>query len=96
MKALVDTGSQVTLMSERVFRRHFKGPSVNVFRFKLTAANGNPIPTVGCFVTDIEYATNVIPDCVVVIGEDGPGQPDLLLGMNVLSQLPNFSLTPTP
>ena len=45
LKALVDTGSQVTLMSECVFRRHFKGPSVNVFRFKLTAANGNPIPT---------------------------------------------------
>ena len=98
MQGLVDTGSQVTLVTESLYERKLQSAACHTFRFTLTAANGRSIPTVGCIVTSISHEGSVVPDCVVVVVKDAPGQPDCLLGMNFLTKLPNFlpPLIPDP
>ena len=90
IKGQVDTGSQVTLVTKDVFCRT-KGAQRQPFYSKLTAANGQAIPALGCFATDITHAGHKVADCVVVIVEALPGGLSCLLGMNFLSRLPTFA-----
>ena len=96
VRGLVDTGSQVTIVSEGLYRRYLQQPSCLAFQFRLTAANGSAIPTIGCFVTDIVHQEQRVPGVVVVIVPDTPGQPDCILGTNFLSHLSQFPVPLAP
>ena len=93
VEATVDTGSQVTTLSETWFRRHLamrKMASPSVRWLRLSAANGQTIDSVGYLSADITVREEVIRECPVFIikssSPDDP-QPECLLGMNVIQQL---------
>ena len=92
--ALVDTGSQVTTIMESWFNEHLRQTSThNTYQFRLTAANGQPIPTVGCCTVDVVCGQQTVKDVVIVIVTDrqaDSSQPPCLLGMNLLCRLKEF------
>ena len=100
MLSLVDTGSQVTTVSETCFKQAFSDKSnVNVYKdnlFPLTAANGLEIPYVGIAVIDLDVSGFLIKQVGVLIVKDIPElhhdkkKVPGVLGTNVLSQLPNW------
>lgn len=65
---LLDTGSEVTTMSEAYFRRQFTGARLSSARWvKLTAANG-------CLYADVECLGMKLPGkCVLVLRDDVTG-----------------------
>ncbi len=54
LEAIVDTGSQVTTLTESFFCKNLDAETLKQHHrsFKLTAANGLEIPLSGCVVTD--------------------------------------------
>lgn len=91
---LLDTGSEVTTMSEGHFKKHFSGKVLSPAKWvKLTAANGLDIPVLGCLCTDVEcFGKRLTEKCVFVLRDDatsgkGPGEVPGILGMNVLADL---------
>ena len=95
--ALIDTGSEVTTVTERWFRRHFRSSDLNsVHWITRKGANGVEIPYAGIAELDVTIADcdcGVTP-ILVVKGSSDPGTVDIkeqtpaLLGMNVLERLP--------
>lgn len=91
---LLDTGSEVTTISESHFKQHFIGKELSPAKWvKLTAANGLDIPGVGCLYTDIEcFGKRLTGKCVFVLRDaatSGKGSSEVpgILGMNVLGDL---------
>ena len=93
LAALVDTGSQVTLMTQAAFRslQHSVPLQSLAGWLNITAANGSDVPYDGVFWADVEVRGVVVPG-ILVQREDKPTDPPVLLGMNVLGQV----LPPTP
>ena len=93
VEGLVDTGSQVTTIVESWFKSYLRDRVVkNTYLFKLTAANGQDIPTIGCCTVNIEINGIILNDVIVIIVKDkriNPGQPPCLIGMNVLRRIGN-------
>ncbi|KAJ8375587.1 hypothetical protein SKAU_G00061670 [Synaphobranchus kaupii] len=93
-RCLLDTGSEVTTMTETHFRQQFGAKRLSSATWvKLTAANGLDIPVVGCLYADVECLGMKLPGkCVFVVRDDpardkeGSAVPGLL-GMNILSEL---------
>ena len=88
--AIIDTGAQVTTIRESWFKQNLSD-LVETYRFdvKLGAANGDSLPTIGCFETDLLVGKYLVEDTVIVITKDvGNSQPDCLLGTNVLGKIP--------
>ena len=92
MTGLVDTGAQVTTVKLSWFENNLAG-KVSTYRFSLAlnAANGEPLPTVGCFNCTVRVGDHTL-ETVVIITKDqvGSNQPDCLLGTNVLGKIPQF------
>lgn len=93
-RCLLDTGSEVTTMSEAHFRRQFGGARLASARWiKLTAANGLDIPVVGCLYADVECLGMKLPGkCVFILRDKAAtseerGAVPGILGMNVLGDL---------
>ncbi|KAJ8360985.1 hypothetical protein SKAU_G00175100 [Synaphobranchus kaupii] len=93
-RCLLDTGPEVTTMSETHFKRQFGGTRLSSAKWvKLTAVNRLDIPVVGCLYAGMECLGMKLPrKCVFVLRDDVacneeksvvPG----ILGMNVLSGL---------
>ncbi len=84
---LLDTGSQVTLMQQSLFKQHF--PQINCDRapvfFKLRAANGLELPCMSYAVLDMEVEGVTIPGRGVVIAKDEHCTHPLVIGMNVVT-----------
>ena len=94
-RCLLDTGSEVTTMSETHFKKLFKGKALSPAKWvKLTAANGLDIPIIGCLYADIEcFGKKLQGKCVFVLRDDmaeGKNGPAGILGMNVLGELRNL------
>ena len=93
VKAVIDSGSQVTLLQESFWRAHLASSSdlgtVSTSWFRLTAANGLEIPVMGYCVTDIGVREETLADKVVIVMKDDHWSLDTpcLLGMNVLQCL---------
>ena len=91
----LDTGPEVTTMSETHFNKLFKGKALSPAKWvKLTAANGLDIPIIGCLYADIEcFGKKLQGKCVFVLRDDmaeGKSGPAGILGMNVLGELRNL------
>lgn len=90
VRCLLDTGSQVTLMSEShyqwLFQERGVGQKGDLSWLTLRAANGLEIPYVGYTIIDVQVGEVRIPKIGVVITKDATGKTDLpILGMNVIS-----------
>lgn len=87
---LLDTGSNVTLMTEACFKRLFAGHELNdesdLYWLKLRAANGLSIPYVGYVMADVQVGDIALKDMGIVISETDPNDPSSLpiLGMNII------------
>ncbi|XP_048085551.1 uncharacterized protein LOC125285245 [Alosa alosa] len=91
---LLDTGSEVTTMSEDHFKKHFRGKALSPAKWvKLTAANGLDIPVLGCLYTEVEcFGKKLADKCVFVLRDDTTrgkvsSQAPGILGMNILCDL---------
>ena len=74
VKCLLDTGSQVSTITESFFRQHLLGKLEDVFPtaqwLKLTAANSLLIPYLGCLELDTEAMGLNIPDWGFLVVKD--------------------------
>ncbi|KAL8572672.1 hypothetical protein ACOMHN_049801 [Nucella lapillus] len=107
VSALVDTGSQVTLMPYRVYQDLFgkKGVRLHEARglLRVTAANGLDVPYLGYFEADIEVNGIIVSGRGILVkcpstreSKGGPSQEAVILGMNVLQALPPGTLPLPP
>lgn len=91
IRCLLDTGSQVTLFSETLFRKQLQDLSVNTVDkpswLTLKAANGLQIPYIGYAILDFKVGGIHIPNKGVIIVEDEClGSDRAVLGMNVITE----------
>ncbi|KAJ8346574.1 hypothetical protein SKAU_G00279750 [Synaphobranchus kaupii] len=93
---LLDTGSEVTTISEPYYRKYFEGQESSLTSSKwvwLTAANGLDIPVLGCLEADIECMGKTLKGkCVFVLTNTGTAVEEMeqvpgIIGMNVISEL---------
>ena len=74
VKCLLDTGSQVSTISESFFRQHLSGTEEDVMPtsnwLKLTAANNLPIPYLGYVELDMQTMGLTIPECGFLVSKD--------------------------
>lgn len=89
IRCLVDTGSQVSTISESFFDRFMRSQGVTLQEIRylnLRAANGIEIPYVGCLETDVTVNGHVFKDQAIFIVKDNPFVGDIpgILGMNIL------------
>ena len=103
VEAMVDSGSQVTLVSEDFFREKLEKSleleTGDMGWFRLTAANGLNIPLLGCIQADVGIRDCVVRGAVLmVMRQENWTQPTpCLLGVNILNQCPFFQNTfPVP
>ncbi|PIK45900.1 hypothetical protein BSL78_17239, partial [Apostichopus japonicus] len=88
VRAVVDTGSQVTTISKHVFDQCFPNVILSDLGWlTLTSANGARIPYQGYFETDICVSGVVVPGRGILVLKDSASSP-MLVGMNVLQELP--------
>lgn len=94
---LVDTGSEVTTITEKFFNSHFKNAKLSntAGLIKIFTANGTTLPCLGYFLTNVKIADNFFEDIPVLVVKnpiDGlssrnknaiPG----LLGCNILKHI---------
>ncbi len=97
VKAIVDTGSQVTTITENFYTKWMKGKDHRLRSdtcMRLTAANGLTIPYCGYFLADVVVAGHRLKQVGVFVTkhnlETNVSNIPCLLGMNILGQLPEF------
>lgn len=90
-RCLLDTGTQVSTISESFFRDHLMGREEDVFPtskwLKLTAANSLPIPYLGYTELDVETIGLSIPECGFLVVKDLPQEGSTEEGEAAKSQL---------
>lgn len=92
-KGLLDTGSQVSTITEKFFRNHLYGKDDDILStagwLKLTAANGLDIPYLGFLEVEVETMGIKIPNCGFLVVKD-ISRPEntvpCIIGMNIISQ----------
>lgn len=90
ISCVLDTGSQVTLVSKAFFTRHFGDIDMNCAHdspwLTLRVVNGLQIPYVGYAVVDFAVGGINVPQKGMVVVEDGcMGADHAILGMNVIA-----------
>ncbi len=93
VSCLLDTGSQVSTISESFFRQHLGGDDEDMLSttgwLKLTAANGLDIPYLGYLELEIETMGRKIPNCgFLVVKDPSPSSKAVscIVGMNIISR----------
>lgn len=87
---VLDTGSQVTLFSNSLFKHYFQNEQIcginDISWLTLKAANGLKLPYVGYAILDFEVGGVLVPAKGVIIVEDDCLQSNrAILGMNVIN-----------
>lgn len=96
LEFIIDTGSQISAISETIFKRYFQEHSLLKGNFiKLTAANGVNIPYLGHLICDLKINNAIVLNCIIyVLKKVEEIQEQKLeygiLGTNVLASLPEF------
>jgi transposase InsO family protein len=67
---LIDTGSEVTTITESYYHQHLKSKILDSSWIRLGASNGIEIHTVGILITDIELQGTTIKDVHILIVKD--------------------------
>lgn len=98
VNCLVDTGSQVSSISEKFYRDCMVGQLLETHHWlTLKAANGLDIPYLGLLVLPVEVGSLTLEDMGILVTKETPEnrikQEELpgLIGTNILRQLPSFS-----
>ena len=99
VEAMMDTGSNVTTISEDLFVEQFRERLClcpNDMFFKLRGVSGEELPMLGYVIADLEVGEETVLEAVIMVVKN-PITP-FLVGMNVLTRLksPPFPLGPRP
>ncbi len=92
VSCLLDTGSQVSTITEAFFREYLFGNESDVLStsgwLKITAANGLDIPYLGYMELDVEVMGMTLPECGFLIVKETPSPSSMavLIGMNIISK----------
>ncbi|XP_047673938.1 uncharacterized protein LOC125145409 [Tachysurus fulvidraco] len=92
VSCLLDTGSQVSTITEEFFRVHLFGDESDVLStyswLKITAANCLDIPYSGYMELDVEVMGMTLPECVFLIVKEAPSPTSVAvhIGMNIISK----------
>lgn len=74
LKCLIDSGSNVSALTESFFRKHPHGEDDNIHNttkwLKITAANKLPLPYLGYVELDIQVMGVTLPECGFLIIRD--------------------------
>ena len=94
--ATVDTGSQVSTVTESFFLDNLQGPLQIIPSkcFRLTAANGLVVPYIGYFLATVELNGQVLPDKGFLVIRDSSttkSTAQCLLEMNILKEVNGLS-----
>lgn len=98
---LLDTGSEVSTITESHFRKHFGEQELKLSSahwVKLTAANGLDIPVL-CLQADVECMGKVLPGkCIFVLTDTSPQAEEIrelsgITGMNIISEFKSLLVT---
>ena len=93
VNALIDTGSEVSTVTESWYNEHIGGgisDTSNLLRIR--AANGLEIPYVGYIEPDIDIDGNCLSNVGMLVIHDPPGSnTDCIIGCNVINRIPAFS-----
>lgn len=102
VRCLLDTGSNVSTLTESFFREHLHGEDKDLHCtakwLKITAANKLPLPYLGYVELDIEVMGLTVPECGFLIIRDGDAaDPDSsplgIIGMNIAQRCRQLVLT---
>ncbi|KAL6485918.1 hypothetical protein MHYP_G00053100 [Metynnis hypsauchen] len=92
-RCLLDTGSQVSTITEQFFRKHLSGEDDDILLpagwLKLTAANGLEIPYLGYLELEVKAMGLRMPDCGFLVVKDPRDTEQLvpcIIGMNIINQ----------
>ncbi len=89
---LLDTGSQISTVSEHFFKEHLFGEDKDMLLtagwLKITAANGLDIPYLGYLELEVETMGIILPECGFLVVRDTLNSPlvPALIGMNIISR----------
>ena len=87
VQALLDTGSQVSTISNCWAQRYLSSDVIKASYLKLKAANGLPVPYQGIMVVDVTLFGECIPNIpFLVIDDSHPTETPCLLGTNLLAR----------
>ena len=93
VQALLDTGSQVSIVSEQFCKTRLGSATPQISKSKsvcLTAANGTNLLHSGCFTTNLKVLGTTIKNSIIFVTKD-LDRTNCILGMNVLKHLPMFA-----
>ncbi|KAJ8005431.1 hypothetical protein DPEC_G00146580 [Dallia pectoralis] len=99
---LLDTGSEVSTITESHFRKHFGEQELRLSSaqwVRLTAANGLDIPVLGCLQADVECMGKVLPGkCIFVLKDTSQQAEEIkglsgIIGMNIISEFKSVFVT---
>lgn len=107
-RCLLDTGSNVSTMTEDFFRNHLHGEDGDMYCtarwLKITAANKLPLPYLGYVEVDVEVLGTTVPECGFLIikdsdtggiGEQEPDEsPPGIIGMNIVKRCKQLITAP--
>lgn len=102
LRCLLDTGSNVSTLTESFFRDHLHGEDKDIQCtakwLKLTAANKLPLPYLGYVELDVQVVGLTIPECgFLIIKDDDTNEPDSFLpgiiGMNIVKRYRQLALS---
>lgn len=105
LKCLIDSGSNVSTLTERFFRDHLHGDDKDIYCtskwLKITAANKLPLPYLGYVELDIQVMGIILPECGFLIVRDDPTSatkeldscPPGIIGMNIAKRCRELILT---
>lgn len=96
LRCLLDTGSNVSTLTESFFRNHLYGEDEDMHCtakwLKITAANKLPLPYIGYVELDVQVMGLTIPECgFLIVKDDAKGNiatesdtsPPGIIGMNI-------------
>ena len=93
VQALLDTGSQVSIVSEQFCKTRLGSATPQTSKSKsvcLTAANGTNILHSGCLTTNMKVLGTTIKNAIIFVTKD-LDRINCILGINVLKHLPMFA-----
>lgn len=93
VQALIDTGSEVTTVTQTWVAKHIGAVALQSSHLKLRAVNGAEVPYSGIVIVDLQLSDNRFPDVQVLVVEESVDptmcgrkrRVPMLIGMHVIS-----------
>lgn len=89
--AIIDCGSQVTILSEQFYEENFGKTELKDCMLTISAANSLPIPYLGYFEADINIDGITVSKRGILVSKNSSKRAPCILGTNVLEHVPKYA-----